>query len=76
MEILCSKRGYFGILGNDNILVYYPIISNQGIKVYRGETMDMGRLQWNNGVSGKLNPSKYYGIYFTGWDTLVGVIWC
>ena len=66
MEILWSKKGYFGLLGNDNILVYYYIISCQRIEVYRVETMDMRRLNWNNGVSGKYNPSKYGGIYCTG----------
>ena len=30
----------------------YPIISYWKIKVYRVETMDMGRSHWNNGVSG------------------------
>ena len=51
MEILWSKRGYFGILGDTHIF-YYPIISYLRIKFYRVETMDMGRLLWNNGVSG------------------------
>ena len=37
------KRGYFGLLGNGHILVYYPLISYQRINVYRVETMDMGR---------------------------------
>ena len=31
---------------------YYPIISYQRIKVYRVETMDMGRSHCTNGVSG------------------------
>ena len=44
---------YFGLSGNTNILVYYPIISYQRIEVYRIETMDMGRSPWNSGVSGK-----------------------
>ena len=35
-----------------NIFVYYPIVSYQNIKVYRFETMDMGKYHWNNGVSG------------------------
>ena len=30
--------------------IYFPIIPYQKIKVYRVETMDMGRLQCNNGV--------------------------
>ena len=38
------------------IFGFYPIIPYQRINVYRVETMDMGRLCWNNGVSGKCNP--------------------
>ena len=63
-------------MGNGHILVYDHIISYQRIKVYRVETMDMGIFRWKNGVGGKFNPSKDCGIYFTGYDTLVGVIWC
>ena len=37
MEILWFKKGYFGLLGNAHILVYYPIISYQRIEVYRDE---------------------------------------
>ena len=66
METLWSERGYFGLLGNNHILVYYPIISYQRIKVYRVETIYMVRLLWNNDVSGKYNPSRYGGIYCTG----------
>ena len=33
-------------------IVYYLIISYRKIKVYRVETMDMGRFHWNNGVIG------------------------
>ena len=53
MEILHSKRGYFGISGNNNVLVYYPIMTFQDIEVYRVETMDTGKIplthwcQWN-----------------------------
>ena len=63
LETLWFVMGYFGLLGNDHILDYYPIISYQRIKIYRVETIDMGRFHWNNGVSGKCNPSKYGGIY-------------
>ena len=35
METLWSERGYFVLLGNDYILVYYPIIYYQRMKVYR-----------------------------------------
>ena len=50
---IMAQKGIFGIMGNDHILVYHPIISYKRIKVYRAETMDMGRFHWNNGVSGK-----------------------
>ena len=66
METLWSERGYYDLLDNDHILVYYPIISYQSIKVYKVETMYMGIFLWNNGVSGKCNPSKYCGIYCIG----------
>ena len=39
MEKLLSERGYFELLGNDHILVYYPIISYQRITV-------IGSKQW------------------------------
>ena len=35
-------------------IIEYPIISYLKIKFYRVETMDMGRSQWNNGVSGTI----------------------
>ena len=57
---------YFGLLGNDHVLVYYPFISHHRIKFYGFETMDMGRFLWNNSVSGKCNPSNYGGIYCMG----------
>ena len=38
---------------------------------YRVETMDMGRLHCNNGVSGECNPIKYYCIYCTGWGNMI-----
>ena len=63
METLWYERGYFGLLGNDNILVNYLIISCQIIKVYRIETIDMGRFRCNNVASVKCNLSKYCGIY-------------
>ena len=53
METLWSKKRYFGLLVKTNILVCYPIIHYKKIEVYRLETMDIGRLLWNNGVSGK-----------------------
>ena len=42
----------FWTIGEQSHFVYYPIISYLRIKVYRAETMDMGRYHWNNGVSG------------------------
>ena len=63
-------------MGNAHILAYYPIISYQGIEVYRIETMCMGRLFWNNAVGVKWNTSKYFSTYLTGKDIFVRVIWC
>ena len=51
-----GELSYFGLLS-------YYVLSKD--KVYRVETMDMVRFLWNNGVSVKLNPSKYCGIYCT-----------
>ena len=47
------QNGIFWTIGEQSYVVYYPIISYRNIKVYRVETMDMGRYHWNNGVSGK-----------------------
>ena len=46
------RNGIFWAIGEQLYIVYYPIISYQKIKVYRVETMDMGRYHWNNGVVG------------------------
>ena len=46
------RNGIFWTIGEQLYIVYYPIIYYQNIKVYRVETMDMGRSHWNNGVSG------------------------
>ena len=46
------RNGIFWTIGEQSYIVYYPIISYRKIKVYRVETMDMGRYQWNNVVSG------------------------
>ena len=53
-------------IGEHLYIFYYPIISYQKIKVYRVKTKDMGRLRWNNGVSGKYNTNKYYSTYCIG----------
>ena len=41
IEVLWSKRVYFGILGNAHILVSCPIMYYCRIKVYRVKIMDM-----------------------------------
>ena len=46
------RNGIFWTIGEQSYIVYYPIISYRRIKVYRVETMDMGRSHWNNGVIG------------------------
>ena len=47
-------NGIFWTIWEQTYLVYYPIISYRKIKVYRVETIDMGRSHWNNGVSGTI----------------------
>ena len=42
----------FWTIGEQSYSVYYPIISYRRIKVYRAETMNIGRSHCNNGVSG------------------------
>ena len=46
------RNGIFWIIGEKLYIVYYPIISYQKIKVYRVETMYMGKSHCNNGVVG------------------------
>ena len=46
------QNGIFWTIGEQSYFVYYPIISYLKIKVYRVETMDMGRYLWENGVIG------------------------
>ena len=48
------QNGIFWAIGGHSHFVYYPIISYLRIKVYRVESMDMGRSHWNNGVSGNI----------------------
>ena len=48
------RIGIFWTIGEQSYIVYYPIIDYRNIKVYRVETMDMGRSHWNNGVSGTI----------------------
>ena len=59
------QNGIFWTIGEQTYFVYYPIISYRKIKLYRVESMDMGRSHWDNGVSGKCNRGKYYGTYCT-----------
>ena len=46
------RNGIFWTIEEQSYFVYYAIISYQRIKVYRVETMDMGRSHCNNGVIG------------------------
>ena len=46
------RNGRFWTIGEQSYIVYYPIIYDRRINVYRVETMDMGRFHWNNGVIG------------------------
>ena len=46
------QNGIFWTIGEQSYFVYYPIIYYRGIKVYRVETMDMGRSHRNKGVIG------------------------
>ena len=55
------QNGIFWTIGEQSYFVYYHILSYRRIKVYRAETIDMGRSHCNNGVS----VHKYYGKYFT-----------
>ena len=60
------QKGIFWTIGEHLYIYNCSVISYQRIKVYKVETMDMGRFCWNNGISGKCNHSKYFGIYCTG----------
>ena len=57
------RKGVFWTIEEHFYFVYYHIISYQRIKFYMVGTMDMEISCWNNGISGKCNPSKYCGIY-------------
>ena len=46
------RNGILWTIGEQLYFVYYPIISYQGIKGYRVETVDMRRSHWNNCVVG------------------------
>ena len=46
------QNGIFWTIGEQLYIIDYPIMSYRKIKVYRVETMNMGRFHWNNGVIG------------------------
>ena len=81
LEMLWSKTGYFGLLGNKHILyiILLYIIERYrfiGLKQWiwedpTGTMVSVGQFCWNNGVSGKWNRDKYCGTYCTRYDTLV-----
>ena len=48
------RNRIFWTIGEQLYIVYYPTISYQKIKVYRVETMDIGRSHWKNGVIGTI----------------------
>ena len=48
------QNGIFWTIGEQYYIVYYPIRSYRKIKVYRVESIDMGRYQWNNDVIGTI----------------------
>ena len=45
------RNGIFWTIGEQPDFGYYPIISYKKIKVYRVETMDLGKSHWNNRTS-------------------------
>ena len=54
------QNGIVWTIGEQTYFVYYPIISYQNIKVYKVETMNMGRSHWNNGVSGTILLEQWF----------------
>ena len=52
------RNGIFWTIGEQLYNIDYPIISYCKIKVYRVETVNMGRSHWNNGVSGMILLEK------------------
>ena len=48
------QNGIFWTIGEQLYMIHYPFTYSRKIKVYRVETMNMGRPHWNNGVSGTL----------------------
>ena len=48
------QYGIFWTIGEKLYIIEYPIMSYRNIKVYRVETMDMGRSHCNNVFSGTI----------------------
>ena len=46
------QNGIFWTIREQSYFVYYPIVAYLKIKVYRVETMDMGRSHWDNSLIG------------------------
>ena len=46
------QNGISWTIGEQSYFVCYLIIFHRRMKVYRVETMDMGRYHWNNGFIG------------------------
>ena len=44
----------FWTIGEQLYIIDYPIMSYRKMKVYRAETMNMGRSHWSNGISGTI----------------------
>ena len=55
------RNGVFWTIEEQSYIVNDPIISYRKIKVYRVETMDMGRSQWNKGIIGTFSHIHKYG---------------
>ena len=49
-DVMVQNRIFWTI--GEHLYFFNPIVYYQRIKVYRVETMDIGRSHWNNGVSG------------------------
>ena len=48
------RNGIFWTIEEQLYNIDYPILSDQKIKVYRVETINMGICHWKNGVSGTI----------------------
>ena len=53
------QNGIFWTIGEQLYIIDYHIMSYRKIKVYRVETMNMGRSHWNNGVSKTILPEQW-----------------